>query len=300
MRLLLLGADGQVGHALRRALAPLGEVLPCTVSGRLPEGDACEPADFCAPGALAAAVERLRPDWVINAAAYTAVDKAESEPALAHRINAEAVAELASACAAHDIGLVHYSTDYIFPGDGQRPYREDDAAGPLGVYGASKWAGEQAVRASGARHRIFRLCWVYGAHGHNFLKTMLRLAGERDELRVVADQIGTPTPASWIADATAQSLRVDSRAVGTWHLAASGETSWHGFASAIIDRAAMLGLLSKAPSVCPIMTVDYPTPAKRPAYSRLDCSALARDFAIQLPDWQVGLKETLAALVAGS
>ncbi|HEX5755831.1 MAG TPA: dTDP-4-dehydrorhamnose reductase, partial [Arenimonas sp.] len=203
MRVLLLGADGQVGHELRRSLSALGEVVASTQRGQLPDGSACEAVDFCEPGALAALVDRVAPQLVVNAAAYTAVDKAEQEPQLAQRINAEAVVEIAAACAARAAMLVHYSTDYVFAGDATHPYREDDATGPLGVYGESKLAGERALIESGAPYRIFRLCWVYGAHGHNFLKTMLRLAGERDELRVVADQVGTPTPAHWIADATA-------------------------------------------------------------------------------------------------
>lgn len=296
MRILLLGADGQVGHELRRSLADLGEVVAATQRGQLPDGRACEAVDFAEAGALTALVERVGPQLVVNAAAYTAVDKAEQEPQLAHRINAEAVAELAAACAARRAMLIHYSTDYVFAGDASRPYREDDATGPLGVYGASKLAGEQAVIGSGAPFRIFRLCWVYGAHGHNFLKTMLRLAGERDELRVVADQVGTPTPAHWIADATAESLRRDRDAVGIWHLAASGETSWHGFAECIVQRAAALGRIVQAPRVLPITTADYPTPARRPAYSRMDGGRLERDFGIRLPTWQEGVDQVLARL----
>src|SRR5690606_32831953 len=199
VRLLLLGANGQVGHALRRELAPLGEVVCTTRSGSLPDGGSCERADFDQPATLPALVERIAPDVVVNAAAYTAVDRAEEEAEAAFRANAEAPGALAGACARGGALLVHYSTDYVFAGNGTRPWREDDPTAPLGVYGASKLAGEEAVRGSGARHMVFRTAWVYGTHGHNFMRTMLRLGAERDELRVVADQVGTPTPAGLIA-----------------------------------------------------------------------------------------------------
>ena len=293
MKILLLGADGQVGHELRRSLAPLGEVVASTVSGSLPEGASCEPADFGRPESLAALIERIAPTWVVNAAAYTAVDKAEDEPVLAHRINAEAVEVIARSCAARGARMVHYSTDYVFSGNATRPYREDDPAGPLGVYGASKWAGEQALRGSGVQHLLFRLCWVYGGHGQNFLKTMLRLAGERDVLRVVADQVGTPTPAAWIADGTAVAMLRKPEACATWHLAAGGETSWHGFAEAIVEQAFAHGLIAKRPRVEAIASADYATRAQRPAYSRLDTGKLARDFDLGLPDWREGVGEVL-------
>ena len=191
---------------------------------------------------------------------------------------------------------MHYSTDYVFDGNGTRPYREDDPTAPLGVYGASKLAGEQAIQASGCRYLIFRTAWVYAAHGGNFLRTMLRLAAEREELRVVADQVGTPTPAALIADVTAQVLAQSPERSGIWHLTAAGETSWHGFAQAIVDAAVQRGLLAKAPKVTPIATADYPTPARRPAYSRLDTSRLQRDFGVELPDWRWGLEKVLAQL----
>ena len=296
MRILLVGANGQVGHALRRSLAELGDVLATTRSGTLPDGEACLVADLAAPDTLPALVAQVAPDLVVNAGAYTAVDQAEKEPELAHRVNADAPGALAAACATAGIPIVHFSTDYVFDGSGTRPYREDDAPAPLGAYGASKLAGEQAVRASGAAHKIFRLCWVYGPRGRNFLLTMLRLAGERDVLRVVADQIGSPTPAAWIADATATAIARRPELVGTWHLAAGGRTSWHGFASEIVARAAERGRIAAAPRVEAIATHEFPTPARRPAFSVLDTGKLRRDFDLALPDWHAGVTATLDAL----
>ena len=298
MKLLLLGANGQLGTELRRSLAPLGDVVLSTQSGTL--GDAaCEAADFGHPESLQALVQRIAPDIVVNAAAHTAVDRAEQESDRSFRINAEAPEILAHACRRHDALLVHYSTDYVFDGRSKRPYRETDAAAPNGVYGASKLAGEQAIQASGCRHLIFRTAWVYAAHSSNFLRTMLRVGAERDELRVVADQVGTPTPAALIADTTAEVLRQVPRTSGLWHLTASGQTSWHGFAEAIFAGAVARGLLARAPRVTAISTADYPTPAARPAYSVLDCSALQRDFGIVLPDWRAGLDRVLDELSAG-
>lgn len=294
-RLLLLGADGQLGTELRRSVAPLGEVVAATLAGRLAEA-ACETADFGHPQSLSALVERIAPDVVVNAAAHTAVDRAEQERELSFRINAEAPGVLAQACKRHDALLVHYSTDYVFDGCGSRPYREDDETAPNSVYGASKRAGEQAVEASGCRHLVFRTAWVYAAHSNNFLRTMLRVGAERDELRVVADQFGTPTPAPLIADTTAQVLRQAPRRSGLWHLTASGQTSWHGFAEAIFAGAVARGLLARAPRVTAITTADYPTPAARPAYSVLDNTALQREFGISLPDWREGLDRVLDEL----
>jgi dTDP-4-dehydrorhamnose reductase len=295
-RILLLGADGQLGTELRRSLAaPGGELVAATLSGTL-GGAACETADFSQPDTLPALLERVAPDIVVNAAAYTAVDRAEQEVELVFRINAEAPDVLAAACAARGAAFVHYSTDYVFDGQGTRPYREDDATAPLGVYGASKLAGEVAVRTSGARHLIFRTAWVYAAHSHNFMRTMLRLGAERDALRVVADQVGTPTPAALLADVTARALRAGAAPSGLWHLTPTGQTSWHGFAEAILEGAVARGLLPRAPRVEAIATADYPTPAARPAYSVLDCGALQRDFGIALPDWRDGLAATLDEL----
>jgi dTDP-4-dehydrorhamnose reductase len=292
MKLLLLGGNGQVGRELRRSLPQLGEIVVATRDGA--EADAI--ADFDAPESLAALIARVAPDVVVNAAAYTAVDKAESDADAAFRINAEAPAAVAGACAASGALLVHYSTDYVFDGSATRPYREDDATSPLGVYGASKLAGEAAIRASGARHAILRTAWVYASHGKNFLLTMLRLASERDELRVVADQVGAPTPAAWIADATAALIRAGVAQSGTWHLTAGGATSWHGFAEAIIDDAHARGLIARKPRVVAIPTSDYPTPARRPAYSVLDTAKLRHDFGVEPSQWRDGLRRTLEAL----
>ncbi len=300
MKILLLGANGQVGHELRRSLAPLGQIIATTRSGVLGNGVACEVADFDQPDSLPALVDRTSPDVVVNAAAYTAVDRAETEVDAAFRANAESPGVLAAECARRGAKLVHYSTDYVFPGDGSWPYREDDATSPLGVYGASKLAGEDAIRNAGGSHLIFRTAWVYASHGHNFLRTMMRLGTERDELRVVADQIGTPTPAALIADVTAQVIASSPQASGVFHLAAEGQTSWHGFAEAIFAGAHRRGLLAREPRVLPIATADYPTPAKRPAYSRLDTLRLRRDMAIALPSWEQGLDRVLDELVAGA
>jgi len=292
--ILLLGANGQLGQELQRALAPLGTIVATTRSGALPDGSACEVADFDQPASLAALLDRVQPTVVVNAAAYTAVDRAESDRDAAFRANAEAPGVLAQWCAQAGVPLVHYSTDYVFDGQGTRPYREDDSTAPLGVYGASKLAGEQAIRAAGGRHLIFRTAWVYASHSANFLRTMLRVGAERDVLRVVADQVGTPTPAALIADVTAQALQHDGALSGTWHLTAKGETSWHGFAEAIFAEAVATGVLPRAPKVEAITTAEYPTPAKRPAYSHLDVAKLEQDFGVVLPSWQDGLKRVIA------
>ncbi|OWQ57494.1 dTDP-4-dehydrorhamnose reductase [Stenotrophomonas maltophilia] len=294
MTILLLGANGQLGQELRRALAPLGSMVATTRSGVLPDGSACEVADFDQPGSLAALLDRVQPTVVVNAAAYTAVDRAEEDRDAAFRANAEAPGVLARWCAQAGVPLVHYSTDYVFDGQGKRPYREDDATAPLGVYGASKLAGEEAIRAAGGRHLIFRTAWVYASHSANFLRTMLRVGADRDVLRVVADQVGTPTPAALIANVTAQALQHDGALSGTWHLTAAGETSWHGFAEAIFTEAVAAGVLTRAPTVEAITTAEYPTPAKRPAYSHLDVTKLENDFGVVLPGWQEGLKQVMA------
>jgi dTDP-4-dehydrorhamnose reductase len=298
MTTLVFGANGQVGRELLRALVPLGAVQGTTRSGTLADGAPCLQADFADAEAVVSLLDTVRPGRVINAAAYTAVDKAESESAAAFAANATTPGAIARWCAAHDVPLVHYSTDYVFDGQGTRPYRPDDATAPLGVYGASKLAGEDAIRAADGQHLILRTAWVYAAHGHNFLRTMLRVGAERDVLRVVADQVGTPTPAALIADVTAQLLQDGGERQGTWHLTARGETSWHGFAEAIFEGALARGLIDRVPKVEPITTADYPTPAKRPAYSRLDTGTLERDFGVVLPEWKRvlgGVLDTLAA-----
>lgn len=279
MRILLTGAKGQVGWELIRALAPLGEVLAHDrQSLDLADGDR-----------LRAVVTGLRPEVIVNAAAYTQVDQAESEASAAFAINATAPALLAEIARANDALLVHYSTDYVFDGQQTRPYREDDPPAPLSVYGKSKLAGEQAIQRSGCRHLIFRTSWVYAQRGRNFLLAMLRLAREREELAVVADQTGAPTWARTIAEATALALARYSGQQGLYHMTASGATSWHGFAERLLAEARRRGLLAKIPPVCRIATAEYPTAAKRPMNSRLDCSRLARDFGLVLPRWETQL-----------
>ena len=294
-RILLLGADGQVGWELRRALLPLGEV------GALNRAQ----ADLSDLAALRALLERERPDIVVNAAAYTAVDKAETDVDRAMRVNAEAPALLAQHVAAHDGWLVHYSTDYVFDGTKPSPYVETDATHPRSVYGRSKLAGEQAIAQSGCRHLVLRTSWVYAARGGNFARTMLRLAGERDTLRVVADQAGAPTSAELIADVTALALHrlqtdavFAARASGLYHLAARGATTWHGYARFVVEHGLALGLsLRCTPDrVQPIATADYPLPAPRPANSRLDCARLESTFGVHLPPWETQVERLLAEL----
>lgn len=296
MKILLLGADGQLGYELHRACAPLGDILPYTYTGKLAGRQNCGQIDFGEAGALDALVSEHQPALVLNAVAHTAVDRAEDEPGIAQRVNAEAVGELASACKRVDAQLVHYSTDYVFDGRLRRPIREGDATGPVSVYGKTKLAGEEAIRDSGCRHMILRTAWVYAARGQNFLRTAMRLAAERDELRIVNDQIGSPTPARWLATATALALGKRLDANGTWHVVADGECSWHEFAMAIYGEALVAGLLSHAPKLIGIPSLEYPTKAKRPAYSRLDCAKFAADFGLRLPDWRVGLREVIGEL----
>lgn len=302
--ILLLGGNGQVGFELLRHLAPLAPVQAATRSGRLPGGAACLTVDLAQPGSAAAAIARVRPAIIVNAAAYTAVDKAEDEGSLADRVNGQALAEIGAA--AHEQGalVVHYSTDYVFPGDASAPYREADATGPVSRYGASKLAGEQALADSGAGHMIFRTAWVYAARGHNFLRTMLRLAAEREQLSVVDDQTGSPTPAWLIAAATAQAVArwqaADAAAraglQGTWHLTSSGQTTWHGFAAAIFERAVGAGLLPRAPQLAAIGSGQFPTRARRPAWSVLDNRRFCLHFGLHLPPWQDGLDRVLMEL----
>lgn len=299
MKLLLIGGAGQVGQELRRSLAPLGQLVVTTRDGRLPGGGSCEALDLHDLAGIAPLVARLAPDVVVNATGHTAVDRAESEPEMAFRINAEAPGLLAGACAMQHIPLLHYSTDYVFDGAGSRPYRDDDATAPMGVYGASKLAGERAIAAAGGPHLILRTAWVYALHGHNFLRTMLRLAGERDELRVVADQLGSPTPAWLIADVTATVLRHGLVEPGVRHLVTEGHTSWHGFAEAIMDEAVACGLIARKPRVIQITTAEFPTPARRPAYSVLDCARLQREYGLVLPTWRDALATTMVATTSG-
>jgi dTDP-4-dehydrorhamnose reductase len=293
MKILLLGGNGQVGYELQRSLAPLGRLIVTTRSGELPDGGVCEALDIGTPETFAPLIDRVAPDIVVNATAHTAVDRAEDEPQLAFLANAEAPGELARLCAARGATLVHYSTDYVFDGSGCVPYREDDATAPLGVYGASKLAGEQRIQASGAQHLILRTAWVYGMRGSNFLRTMLRLGSEREELRVVADQHGCPTPAWLIADVTAEILRQGLRFSGIRHLVAGGETTWFGFAEAIFEEAGARAMIGRSPRVIPIDTADYPTRARRPAYSVLATTALREEYKVCLPHWREALATTL-------
>ena len=301
MRILLLGANGQVGFELHRSLTPLGEVIAATREGTLPDGRACERADLAEHDALAGLVSRVAPDWVVNAAAYTAVDRAEDEPELAHRVNAEALRTLGDAARARGAALLHFSTDYVFDGFESRPYREDDPTNPISAYGRSKHAGELALAESGARHLVFRTAWVHSARGRNFLRTMLRLARERDRLDVVSDQLGAPTPARLLADVAAHALaqvRPDapSRSFGIFHVTASGETSWHGFALAVVEAAQRTGLLERAPEVRAIAGADYPTPARRPAYSVLDTARIERALGLSMPHWTIGVAQSVAEI----
>lgn len=292
-KILLLGANGQIGHELRRSLSAQGTIIPANRTGLLPEGTPCEVADFDHPEYLPALLERHRPGIVVNAAAFTAVDRAEEYVDAACRANAEAPALLAGYCSEHGIPLIHYSSDYVFDGTGDRPYREEDPASPLGVYGASKRAGEVAILESGAPGVILRTSWVYGAYGSNFLLTMLRQARASAELRVVSDQRGTPTPAHLIADVTAEIVAAHPDTQGILHLAAGGETSWHGFAEAILAGALRRGLIPRLPRVLPIPSSDYPTRASRPAYSRLDTGKLEALLGRTMPAWETGLEAVL-------
>ncbi|HEX7915448.1 dTDP-4-dehydrorhamnose reductase [Rudaea sp.] len=304
MKILLLGANGQVGFELQRALAPLGDIAAATRSGKLPGNvdDLC--ADLADTDSLAQVLHSARWDIIVNAAAYTAVDRAEDEPVLAQRINGEALAQIGQWAARNAALVVHYSTDYVFDGQGTRPYREDDATAPLGVYGRSKLAGEEALHASGCANLILRTAWVYGARGGNFLRTMLRLARERDRLTVVDDQRGAPTSSRLIAATTAAVLKqwrdgdAAQRAAynGVHHLAAGGETTWCGFSRAIIARAAAAGLIPREVEVAAIRTVDFPTKARRPAYSVLDTAKLRERFGLTMPQWTRGLDAAIGEL----
>lgn len=291
-RILLIGSNGQVGWELRRTLACLGEVVAASVVGE------CGPViDLTDSTALARLIEETQPDALVNAAAYTAVDRAETDRGMAQRINADAVGEMGVLLARRGIPVIHYSTDFVFSGTLGRPYTEDDLPDPLNVYGETKLGGERALLESGARALVFRTSWVYGARGANFLLTMLRLFREREELRVVDDQIGAPTWSRMLAEVTAQVLhgvlrgQLDlERVGGLYHLTGAGEVSWHGFAKAILDAS---GLQSR---LIPIQSTEYPAPAKRPAYSVLDNSRFQETFGLALPDWRVSLAACMEEL----
>ncbi len=297
MTILLLGKNGQVGWELQRSLAPLGELVALDRHGA--DGLCGDLNDL---DGLAATVRAVRPAVIVNAAAHTAVDRAESEPELAHRLNAEAPAVLAREAAASGALLVHYSTDYVFDGSGDAPWAEDAPTGPLSVYGRTKLAGEQAIRQAGGAHLILRTSWVYAARGGNFAKTMLRLAAERERMTVIDDQWGAPTGAELIADVTAHAvrqLRARPQDAGTYHLAAAGATTWFEYAKYVLDRAQQAPAAMKfvVNEVAPIPTSAYPTPARRPLNSRLDMRRLQATFGVRLPPWQDGVRRMLAEIL---
>ncbi len=294
--ILLFGKGGQVGWELQRSLAPLGRLIALDADST----EFC--GDFTNLTGLAATVDAVRPDFIVNAAAHTAVDKAESEPELARTINALAPGVLAEAAQRVGACLVHYSTDYVFDGTNCQPWRETDQPAPLSVYGATKLEGERLIAAACPRHLIFRTSWVYAARGGNFARTMLRLARERDRLTVIADQIGAPTGADLLADVTAhavRSLQIHPELAGLYHLAASGHTSWHGYASLVIEHAKRAGIELKATveAIEAVSTSAFPTPAKRPLNSRLDTSKLQSAFGLTLPAWQQGVERMLTEII---
>jgi len=298
MRILLLGKNGQVGWELQRSLAPLGEVLALDRHST----DFC--GDLSQPERLAQTVRDWRPDVIVNAAAHTAVDKAESEPDLSRCLNATAPAALAQAAAEIGAWLVHYSTDYVFNGQREQAWQEDDATDPLSVYGHTKLEGEQRIAASGCKHLIFRTSWVYAARGGNFAKTMLRLAAERDRLTVINDQHGAPTGADLIADVTTHAIRqvmanTAPALTGIYHLVAAGETSWHGYASHVIAQARTLqpAQALKVSEIAPVPTSAFPTPARRPLNSRLSTRKLQQAFGLVLPPWQQGVDRMLREIL---
>lgn len=295
-KILLLGANGQVGWELQRSLAPIAKLVVCDR----------QRADLANAGSLSMLLDEEKPDVIVNAGAYTAVDKAESDYATAHKINAEAVDILARYARKSNSWLVHYSTDYVFDGSGEKPFDEETVPAPVNAYGRSKLDGETAIRDSGCLHLIFRTSWVFASRGNNFSKTILRLAKERNELRVIADQYGAPTSAELIADITAQVLQrlvhdidLQKTASGTYHLVSSGETSWHQYAQFVVKEAINLGCSLQASSerVVPITTADYPLPAKRPQNSRLANAKLQRTFGLALPDWTIHLRRVIQELV---
>ncbi|MGH8539607.1 MAG: dTDP-4-dehydrorhamnose reductase [Stenotrophobium sp.] len=288
MTILITGANGQVGRELTRHAGTQAVALTR------------QQLDISRSDAVHAELQRIRPQVVINAAAYTAVDKAEKEPDAATAINRDGPAHLASACRQLHIPLLHISTDYVFDGKKPTPYLESDPATPVGIYAVSKWEGEQRVRAELSEHIILRVSWVFGAHGGNFVKTILRLARERPELRVVADQKGCPTHAGAIAEAllslAKRVMQGERLPWGTCHYTGTPATTWHGFASGIVEQAAELGLIAAMPIIHPITTAEYPLPAPRPANSILDCTNAVKALGLTQQDWRQGLREVLTTL----
>jgi len=290
--------NGQVGWELQRSLAPLGELVALDFDSPGPLG-----ADFTRPESLAATVRAVAPQVIVNAAAHTAVDQAEGEPDIARAINAAAPAVLAREAVAAGAMLVHYSTDYVFDGSGNQPWREDAPTKPLNAYGQTKVEGEQAIRNSGCRHLILRTSWLYSARGGNFARTMLRLATERDKLEVIDDQVGAPTGADLLADVTAHALRgvfANPELAGTYHAVAGGATSWHGYARHVIEFARLAGrpIRVQAQDIAPVASSAFPTPAQRPLNSRLDTRKLKQAFGLTLPDWQTGVERMLREVLA--
>lgn len=294
MKLLLFGADGQLGWELRRALAPLGQLVALTRS--------MEGGDLTRTSEVAETIRRFRPDVIVNAAAYTAVDLAESEPEIARLVNGRAPGKLAELACEIGAWLVHYSTDYVFDGSGRSPWREMDITGPLNAYGIGKLEGEEAIRESGCRYLILRTSWVFSNRGKNFPRTLLRLAAERDFMQVVSDQIGAPTGAALLADASAHAIRaamVRPGVAGIYHLAASGETSWYDYARFILEIVQKQGgkVRLRSTAISPILTANYSTPAPRPLNSRLDTHRFTETFDLRLPPWESGVASVLTEIM---
>lgn len=293
-KILVTGMNGQVGFELMKTLAPLGKVIGVDV----------KECDLAQSAMIDALLDRVKPDIIVNPAAYTAVDKAESEPTVAHAINAQAPKTLARQASRRNIPIIHFSTDYIFDGTKEESYVEDDTPNPKSVYGKTKWLGEEAVRQNAAKHVILRASWVFGAHGVNFLKTMLKLSKERDKMSIVSDQIGAPTSARMLAEVTAEIVKqllqeFSYRKYGTYHLVADGETSWYGYAKYVVEQANALGMETKLTpkNIKAIKTKDFPLPASRPANSRLDTAKVKETFGVTLPTWQSEVDLVLSELI---
>ncbi|WP_054180284.1 dTDP-4-dehydrorhamnose reductase [Trabulsiella odontotermitis] len=293
MNILLFGKTGQVGWELQRALAPLGRLIALDVNST----DYC--GDFSNPEGIVETIRAIKPDVIVNAAAHTAVDKAESEPEFAQLLNATSVEAIAVEAAKLGAWVVHYSTDYVFPGNGETPWKETDETAPLNVYGQTKLDGEKAVQKHCPKHLIFRTSWVYAGKGNNFAKTMLRLAKERTELSVINDQVGAPTGAELLADCTAHAIRtamVKPEVAGLYHLVASDTTTWYDYAAFVFAEAKNAGIELAIQKLNAVPTESYPTPAQRPHNSRLNTDKFQRNFGLVLPSWETGVKRMLAEL----